>query len=203
MEPKVALPPLLFPSADRTTRRWMTDLKKAKKIRLVGPRLYASVPDADLPDTIRKQWAQIVSHLFPKSVLSYRSAIEFKPSPRHEIFLTGTTNRVVEYPGLKIVFVRGEGPLDGDMPVTGFYCSSRARAFLENFQALSSKSERALTQPELEARLERILQKEGASGLNAIRDRVLQSPLALKAGFRKLDQTIGALLGTIARALPA
>lgn len=87
------LPPLLFPTKNKTEEAWMTSLKKKNKIRKIGPRLYTSVPKSEVETVVRSQWSQIISQLYPNALLSHRSALEFKPSEQNEIILTSTTNR--------------------------------------------------------------------------------------------------------------
>ena len=41
------------------------------------------------------QWPLIVAHAFKKSVISYRSAIEFKPSPASYIYLISRQSKTV------------------------------------------------------------------------------------------------------------
>ena len=74
-------------------RRWMASLVAQGRIRKVGPRLYASVSDADVAGAVRASWSTIVGRLFPRALLSHRSALEFTPTPNNEIFLTATTHR--------------------------------------------------------------------------------------------------------------
>src|SRR5689334_18683776 len=105
------LPPFLFPSSDASQRIWMAQLKKKGLIRALGPRLYTSLPENEVKNAVRGNWAHIVSNLFPNSLLSHRSALEYRPTPDGEIFLTSSTNREVRYPGLILKFNRGSGPL--------------------------------------------------------------------------------------------
>jgi len=126
------VPPLLFPGRDAVERRWLASLKQARRIRLVGPRLYASVPQGKLVEVVRASWATLVARLYPHALVSHRTAFEFTPAPGGEIWLTATTNRVVSYPGLRLRFVRGPGPLADDPKFLTIRSSSRARAFLEN-----------------------------------------------------------------------
>lgn len=193
------LPPLLFPAATSTERRWLAGLKADGRIRLVGPRLYTSVPEPDVPRAIHANWTQVVSRLFPSALLGHRSALEFKPSPERELFLTANTNRSVAYPGLTLRFVRGPGPLPDDPSFAGVRCSSQARAFLENLgRPTPAYSARVLSRDDLELRLEGILRANGEPALNALRDRarVIAAELGWQAPLARLEGLIGGLLGT-------
>ena len=195
--PPPILPPILFPAASRAEGRWLAGLKRAKRIRAIGPRLYTSVPAAKTADSVRASWTTIVARLFPDALLSHRSALEFKPTADGEIFLTGTTRREVKYPGLRLRFLRGPAPLPDDPRFLTFRSSSLARALLENL-AVPPADPRAWPMAQLEERLEQILQLEGEASLLQLRDRgrAIAKKLRLTRAFTRLAALIGALLGT-------
>lgn len=193
-----ALPPVLFPGATSTERRRLAELKAAGRIRRVGPRLYVSVPEARTEVTLRRSWSTIVARLFPSALVSHRTALEFIPSPRGEVFITGTSNREVRYPGLVLKFIRGPGPLPDDPRFLTIRSSSVPRALLENLAARKSSQSRVLPVEQLEARLEQILHTNGEAELNGVRDRARQiaEELGWHAELERLDGLIGTLLGT-------
>lgn len=192
------LPPLIYAAQSKGEEARITRLKRAKKIRKIGPRLYTSLPKNEVENFVRRQWGQIVSRLYPNVVLSHRSALEYGPSPDNKIFLTSTTNREVKFPGLTLEFVRGPAALEDDMSYLDFHASSPARAFLENFSATKATQSRVLTAEQIELRLNEILRLRGEDELNRIRDRArtLATELKWQREFGKLDRVIGALLGT-------
>jgi len=196
--PPEVLPLLLFPAKSKSEEAWLTRLKKQKRIRKIGPRLYTSVSAEKTAAVVQGQWAHIISQLYPEALLSYRSALEFKPSPENQITLTSTTNRSVKLPGLTLNFIRGPKALSDDSAFMGFHACSQARAFLENLSVSKTTAKRALSRPDLEAKLENILRVTGESGLNQIRDRAreIAGTFAWQNEFEKLNQIIGALLGT-------
>ena len=192
------LPPILFPGANSTERRWLSALKAAGKIRAVGPRLFVSVPEAVTATTLRAAWGTIVANLFPGALITHRTALEFHPGPRGEVFITGNSNREVSYPGLLLKFIRGPGPLSDDPPFLTIRTSSQARAFLENLSTGRASKMRVLPIEKIEARLEQLLHVSGEAELNKLRDRAreIASELHWEKGFERLDRLIGALLGT-------
>lgn len=193
------LPPLLFPAADRTGRAQLQTLTKQGRIRAIGPRLYTSVPESDTERVVRGSWARIVSELFPSVLLSHRSALEYKPTPDGVLYLTSTTNREIEYPGLILKFSRGAPPLDDDPHLLQFHASSLPRAFLENLSAVRKTSgQKILSTPDLEHRLEAVLHGQGEEKLDELRDRAREigNLLGWQREFAKLDKLIGGLLGT-------
>ncbi len=192
------LPPLLYPSREKKTQTWMSGLLKENKIRSIGPRLYTSVPSQDVEITVRQNWAEIIAHLFPEALLGYRSALEFRPTKQGEVFLIGSTNRTISYPGLKLSFVRGPGVLETDPLILGIRSSSMARAILDNLSSTKRTLHRSLTVEEIEGRLETLLEARGESDLNKLRDqaRNISKKIDREKEFRKLDSIIGGLLGT-------
>lgn len=198
------LPTFIFASTDRNERKRIAELKTQKKIHPIGPRLYTSIPKntpnykSKIEASVRGQWLQVVSGLFPGALLSHRTAIEFTPTASGCIFITSNTNRILTYPGLTINFIRGHKPLSTDFTAAQLKVSSLPRALLENFQPSKSKADRSLTEEKLEELLSQILIKKGEKELNLIRDQAkkIATQLGLKSGFKKLDQCIGGLLST-------
>lgn len=187
---------MLFPGTTSTERRRLARLRAAGRIRSVGPRLYVSVPEAETARRLQQTWSTIVAQLFPDALISHRTALEFKPSPEGEIFITGRTNRSVTYPGLTLRFIRGPGALPDDPRFLTIRSSSQARAFLEN---LSTRSpERVLPIEQLEARLALLLDLGGEAELNKLRDRAreLAGELGWRQELARLEGLIGTLLGT-------
>jgi hypothetical protein len=192
------LPPVVFPGGNSTERRRLARLKAQDRIRLVGPRLYVSVPEAETEATVRRSWSTIVAHLFPDALITHRTALEFVPSPSGEVFITASSNREVRYPGLVVKFIRGPGPLPDDPTFLTIRSSSLARALLENLVARSSARSRVVPIEQLEGRLERVLHVGSESELNRIRDRAraIADELGWGSEFKRLDALIGTLLGT-------
>ena len=196
MEP---LPPFLFAAKTQSERRRLVRLRGEGRIRRIGPRLYTSLPEAEVAVAARGAWATIVSALFPGALVSHRTALEYVPSPEGVVFLTSTTNARHSYSGLTIEFIRGPVALDDDLPFLGLRVSSLPRALLENFkQDARASTARTLPIDEIERRLEQLLQDGGEAQLNRVRDRARAIAVALgwRAEFDRLDGAVGALLGT-------
>lgn len=193
------IPFLLFPSKKSSERKRLEDWKKSGQIYKAGPRLYASVPKKDLEKTIRTNWSQIVSHLFPTAILSHRSAIEFTPDSNGYIHLTGNTNRIVRYPGLALKFHKGPKALPSDHDFLEFKSASFERALLENLSVTKKEATNAgLPIETLEKKLEDLLHTKGEIELNKVRDRAktLAKSHHWAREYEKLSRIIGALLGT-------
>lgn len=139
-----------------------------------------------------------MANLFPSALITHRTALEFRPGPRGEVFITGNSNREVSFPGLLLKFIRGPGPLPDDPPFLGVRASSQARAFLENLSTRRGSRTRVLPIEQIEARLEQLLHVSGEAELDKLRDRAreIANQLHWHKELERLDGLIGALLGT-------
>ena len=104
-------------------------------------------------------------------------------------------------PGLKIHLMEGPKGTEHDMPfIENLYISSLERRTLENLQKGRARgnSSKCLPRTSIEEFLERMLQVNGESGLNAFRDkaRVVSKELKMEEEFEILNQIIGAILST-------
>ncbi len=187
-------------SANKDAKRLRRLLRKgeAKKI---APRLYTTNLRDSPEKIVRDNLYEILGGLFPKSVLSHRTALEGKPSADWEVFLTGPYSRTVSLPGAAVKILKGPCAGAADKPFMGnLFISSEPRAFLENLQRTrrGESAAKAVSREELEERLERILRLRGESSLNALRDgaRKTAKELGFAAEFKRLDGIIGALLKT-------
>jgi Fic family protein len=192
---------IIFASSDKAESRRISVLLKEGQIRKIAPRIYTS-NFADEPTAIiKRNWFHILSGLYPKALLSHRSALEFVPTPNGHIFLTYTYTEKVQLPGLTIHFLEGPPKIDGDTVFFGnLHASQEARAFLENFQETRRKAAepKTLTISQIEDRLEAIIRARGESGLNALRDKAKEfsSMLAMDNEFKKLNHLITDLSAT-------
>lgn len=192
--------PLFFLS-DTSQSVEISRATKAGIVRKIGPKLYTSNL-LDAPEKLVRQhlWS-IVAVLFPGAVVSNRSAIENKISPAGKIYITAESARIVKLPGVEIVVLKGQPPLDGwDSPMFTFHIACRERAYLENLTPTKQKGEESknLDRVELENRLVQIFKSGGDAGLNKFRDRAkeIASLLGYEAECQKLDDIIGAIQGT-------
>jgi hypothetical protein len=177
----------------------------AGRARKVAGRLYTRDTDSPLETVARRNWTRIAAHYFPEAVVVDRSAFEAKPSEDGSLFLDAgpqyTSRRPVRLPGLTLRPRRGPGAVSGDMPhMDGLHFSSRARALLDNLRPSRARDSiaRTLAPAELEDELTRTAARRGNDALNEFRDqaRELAGQLHAEAELTKLDDLIGAILGT-------
>lgn len=195
------LPELLFSSSNPVVSKNLSKLEKSGNIRKIAARIYTSNFEDDPETIVRKNIHKILGTLYPGSLLSHRSALEFKPTSSGHLFVTYTYTKKVELPGVTIRFMEGPAAIEGDRPFNGeLYVSQRERAFLENLQVSRQPGpdSKTITLPELEDKLEQVIKINGEEGLNAIRDKArdLSEKLGMHSEFEKLNKMIGALLST-------
>lgn len=189
---------VVFSSSDSNLSKQISKLEKAGKLRKIAARIYT--PNfSDSPEVIvKRNLFTILGRLYPGSVLSHRSALEFQPTSAGHIFLTYTYTKKINLPGVTLRFLEGHGPIEGDNPLSGkLYASQLARALLENLQVsrLPGPESKTLRLPEIEDRLEQLVRVKGEAGLNELRDkaRAIAEKLEMHREFEKLDKFISAL----------
>ena len=192
---------IIFASSEKSESRRITSLLKEKQIRKIAPRIYTSNLKEQSAAIIKRNWYRILARLFPKALLSHRSALEFKPTSKRHIFLTWLYPSNIRIPGLTIHLLKGPPQIEGDNPFfETLYASQEARAFLENLQETrkGGQESKCLPVSEIEERLETIVRARGEQGLNSLRDKAREISTALKMQkeFKKLNQLISDLLAT-------
>jgi fido (protein-threonine AMPylation protein) len=197
----IHLQEIIFGSSDSKISKLISKLEKEGRIRKISPRIYSGNLTDGAEIIVRRNIFTILGHLYPGSVLSHRSAFEFKPTPTGQLFVTYTYNKKIKLPGVTIRFMEGEGAIDGDNKLTGeLFVSQRERAILENLQVSRKPGpdSKTLTLPEIEERLEQIVRVNGEDELNKTRDLAREISMKLDLGeeFEKLDKLISALLST-------
>lgn len=177
----------------------------AGRARKVAGRLYTRDTHSPLDMVARRNWTRIAAHYFPEAVVVDRSAFEARPSEDGSLFLDAgpryTSRRPVRLPGLTLRPRRGPGAVQGDMPhMDGLHFSGRARALLDNLRPSRARDgiARTLAPAELEEELTRTAAIRGNDALNELRDQARELAESLHAApeLRKLDDLIGAILGT-------
>ena len=187
-------------SANKEAKR-LRRLLRAGKARKIAPRLYTTNISDPPAKIVQDNLYEILGGLFPKAILSHRTALEGKPTAKWEVFLTTPYSRTVRLPGLTVRLLKGPPAGDADKPFMGaLFIASQPRAFLENIQRTRSGSvaSKNIPRKELEERLERLLRLRGEKALNALRDdaRRVAKEMGLLREFKALDQIIGAMLQT-------
>ncbi len=192
---------LIFASTNRQENYKISKMLQENKLRKIAPRIYSTNLEEKPSEIIKRNILEILGNLYPDSVLSHRSAFEFKPTSTSQIFVTYTYTRKIKLPGVTINFLEGKGPVEGDNKFIGsLYVSSEARRYLENLQITkkSGPNSKTLGIPQIEEKLDDILRIKGEDGLNKLRDdaRKLSEILGMQKEFGLLNKIIGAIFTT-------
>ena len=197
----IHLQEIIFATSNSAISRQINKLEKAGALKKIAARIYTSNFSDSAEVIIRRNIFTILGHLYPGSVLSHRSALEFKPTIANQIFVTYTYTKKINLPGITIRFLKGFPAIDGDNPFSGkLFVSQLERALLENLQSTRQNefSSKTISLAEIESKLEQIVQVHGEIGLNSLRDsaRLVAQKLQMQPQFEKLNVLIGALLTT-------
>jgi hypothetical protein len=197
----IHLQEIIFASSDTAISRQLGKLEETGQIKKIAPRIYTSNFNESEEIIIRRNIFTILGKLYPGAIVSHRSALEFKPTSANQIFVTYTYTKKIELPGITIRFMEGMPAIEGDNPFSGeLFVSQQERAFLENLQSSRQvgPTSKTITLPEIENKLEQIVQVKGEEGLNQFRDkaRELADKLGMQSEYEKLNKLISALLTT-------
>lgn len=178
-------------------------LSKEGKLTKLAMGVYTSITEQEkLKKALNLKWALIVKHLFPNAVLSYRTALEFKPSPQGYIFLSSVKEKVtkighISFKEIRVKFVESQTDTNGMM---GAKTACKERAFLELFRSsrITPGDDRYLDKEIIDKKLEDIFTFSGEETLNIFRDnaREISEELSLQEAFKRLNETISSLMGT-------
>ncbi len=187
--------------SDAATAKATATQVRAGKARKLGPRLYTSNMTDAAEDIVRRNLWRIAALLAPGSVVSYRTAIELRPSPTGLIYLVGRGRHDVDLPGVRLRITKGPGPQPGDNPYMGsLFLASRERALLECLAPTRRRAgeSRGLPRATAETWLEEQMRLNGEEALNGIRDRarMIAPALGAEEEFALLDGLVGTLLGS-------
>lgn len=195
------LPEIIFTGQEGYSKSKVYQLTKRETIRPLVNGVYTSNFSDSAADIIWRNWQLILSQLYPESILSHRTALEFRPTANKNIYITHNTRRVLKWPGLTIRMVKGPKALEGDNPIYGhLHVSSLERALLENLSTsrMVEGERRTVDQAMIENRLVQELNVNGEDGINKVRDRAreISEKLRWEKPFKKLNAIIAALLNS-------
>ena len=171
-------------------------------LRKIAPKVYTTNME-DSPETIvARNLFYILGQLFPHAVISHRSAFELKQTETGDIFLTYNYSRNVSLPGITVHLLEGPMGTEHDMPfIENLFVSSNERRMLENLQkgrARNGSVSKCMPREVIEENLEKMLQVNGETGINAFRDKArdVAKELGMDGEFEALNSIVSALLTT-------
>ena len=177
-------------------------LSSEGKIRKIYTGVYTSIEDdRKLMKVMQYQWPLVVAHAFKNSVISYRSAIEFKPSPQGYIYLISKQSKTVKIGGIEFKLIRGVPmSISNRKALMGAPTACIERAFLDSLisSRIQVSDDRYIPIGELEERLENMMTQSGEGALNSFRDNAkkISRELDMPGPYKKLDRIIGTFLGS-------
>ena len=88
MENSLFINEIIIASSDPETSRQITKLKREGKITKIASRVYTSNMNDTPEHIVRRNIFYILGKLYPKAVISHRSAFEVRPTTDGDIYLT-------------------------------------------------------------------------------------------------------------------
>lgn len=192
---------IVMATSEKLDSAQKTSMIKNGTLRKIAPKVYTTNMEEEPEVIIRRNLFYILGQLYPHAVISHRSAFELKPTETGDIFLTYTYTKNVSLPGITVHLMEGPMGTEHDMPfIEKLYVSSNERRMLENLQKGRARKgmSKCLSRTMIEENIERMLQVNGESGINAFQDkaRLVASELCMEDEFEVLNNIIGALLTT-------
>lgn len=190
--------PEVFPTTAQHTAVVTRGLRE-QKIRPIRRGLYTTNMTEPLETVVRRHLWPIVAILAPGAVISHRTALDARPTPRGMVVVTAGYARAIDLPGLRIRMMTGKGALPTDSRfIEDLHMSSQARSLLECLSGKVYGDESPfLSSGAIETWLEKLIPL-GEARVNAIRDeaKAIAPVLGYEKEFDRLNQIIGTLLGT-------
>lgn len=195
---------IIFPSSAAHAKD-LSRRAKAGKLR----KLFHGTYTDNLTDTIEaivaEKWMELVAHLVPGGILSFRTAIELAPARDSQtqeitVFITSTYSKTVSRGPLTIKISRGDTEHYTEQVLPNLKRSNTPRALLENLSPTRKRSgvKKSLDHTDIETLLANILTHHGETELNKIRDdaREMAKHLQMSYAFSRLNTLISALFSS-------
>lgn len=193
---------IVMASSDKKDANPKSSMIKDGTLRKIAPKVYTTNME-DSPETIvARNLFYILGQLFPHAVISHRSAFELKQTETGDIFLTYNYSRNVSLPGITVHLLEGPMGTEHDMPfIENLFVSSNEKRMLENLQkgrARNGSVSKCMPREVIEENLEKMLQVNGETGINAFRDKArdVAKELGMDGEFEALNSIVSALLTT-------
>src|SRR3990167_8705421 len=176
----------------------------AGKIRKIYRGIYTDDRQLAIEKIIETHWMQIVAHIVPAGILSFRTAAELKLIPFQKkliVFMTSSYHKTITLPGLIIKIIKGNSHDYTEQVLPQLARSNCARLLLENLSTIRSadyQQIKTIGTAGVEHYCAKELQLRGEKHLNKIRDQAkeMSTTLHFLREYKKLNQIISALLST-------
>ena len=107
---------VIMASSDKNDLSRKAEMLKKGTIRKIAPKVYTTNMEDTPEEIIRRNLFYILGQLYPRAVISHRSAYELKPTTEGDIFLTYTYTKNISLPGIKVHLLQGPQGTEHDMP---------------------------------------------------------------------------------------
>jgi Fic/DOC family len=181
----------------------ISDRVRRGQLARLATGVYTTDVTSDPAAVVVREWHVIAGRMFPRAVISDRSATTGGPVDGVLYLSREGRGREAELPGMTVLARAGAGPLDGDIALSGgLYQASKGRALAENTRPSRSRAgriRRTLDWAELGDWIDRLCEVDGAQRLTGYRVQAERLAAAVGSpgkGVRRLSQMIGAALGT-------
>ena len=164
---------LLFGSANTAEANQLARMIKRNEARKLTSRIYTTDLTSPPKEIIRSDLPAIIRHFYPGAVISYRTAIEARPSPADCYHLThGQRDKTHVLPGVTLRIWKGS-PAQADDTQLGsdLFMASRPRALLENLtesRARDGGERKTLDRAAVESWLDRLCRIHGPEELRRL-----------------------------------
>ena len=194
---------LVFP-ADTNHAKTLSRLAKAGKVRKLFHGVYTEELATPVELVVAENWMQLLTHLVPGAILSFRTALELAPALNEEgrmtIFATSSYSKEIIRGPLTIKITRGNTVNYTEAVSPSLRRSNLSRALLENLSNTRKRKglKKSLERAEIEEHLTNILKSKGEKELNRIRDegKEIAAFLGIKEASSRLNSIISSLLSS-------
>jgi len=194
----------IYSTHDNHDPKKLSRLSREGKLRRIYQGIYTDNLDMPLEKVIYNHWMQVVSHIVPSGILSFRTAHELRPTPFESqfiVFLTSSYNKTVTLPGLVIKIIKGNHTSFCEPIIPQLNSTNLPRTLLENLSTVRGVRYRGIKtigKENVERVLATLLQRHDEAYLNHLRDEAkdISKKLNYHREFDQLNSIIGALLST-------
>ncbi len=198
---------MLYIAKNTNQAKQLSKRYKDKQLRKLCRGIYSDDLKSSIEELILNNWMDIVAQTVPEGILSYRTAIELKPTTfknKFIVFVTSSYAKTINLPGLIIKIYKGDKKKYHEQVLPNLARSSLPRTLLENLSTVRGAQYKKVKTIGI-SNVERILGKElhlrGKAHLNQLRDdaKKIAVDLNYMPAFKKLNNLISALLSTHAK----
>lgn len=182
----------------------LSSLSRQGKLRRIHQGIYTDDLHRDLTEIVQQNWMVIVAYIVREGILSYRTAVDLKPTPFNGqviVFLISSYTKTIQLPGLVIKIIKGNSKEHTEQVLPNLARGNKTRVLLENLSTVRGTDYKGIKTIGREG-VEKLLAKElllrGEHRLNEIRDeaKCIANDLMYLTEYKKLNHLISALLSS-------